>query len=385
MTRGFTLLLAVLGTMSVSNLYWAQPLLPVISAELGVSTESAGLLVTATQLGYALGILLIVPLGDLLDRKRLVPLIVLSSVIALLACATAPTFGLLVAAIALLGFTSVAGQLVIPLAGDLADDASRGQVVATVIAGFLAGTLLSRAVSGALADAIGWRSIFVAAALVALVLAWAVHRHIPVLAPRATLRYPALLASIGTLVRENRTVRWTLALSATQFCVFMMFWTALTYLLSSPPFDYPVSAIGVFGLLGLFGVVAAQHTGRLHDRGWSLPAIGVCWVFALVSLAILAFAPGSLAVLITGVVLLHLALFPVNVLIAARLFGLTPQARSRVNTALVCLNFVAAALGSAAAGALWSAGGWLAIVGAMAALCVVGLALWALGRRGPLA
>ena len=121
MTRGFTLLLAVLGTMSVSNLYWAQPLLPVIGAELGVSTESAGLLVTATQLGYALGILLIVPLGDLLDRKRLVPLIVLSSVVALLACATAPTFGLLVAAIALLGFTSVAGQLVIPLAGDLAD------------------------------------------------------------------------------------------------------------------------------------------------------------------------------------------------------------------------------------------------------------------------
>jgi predicted MFS family arabinose efflux permease len=195
----------------------------------------------------------------------------------------------------------------------------------------------------------------------------------------------ALLASIGAVIRQHRMVRWTLLLSALQFGLFMLFWTALTSLLSARPYSYPVSVIGLFSLLGLVGVVATQRTGRLHDRGESLPAIGIGWAVILVSFGLLAFAEHSLLVLIVGIVLLHLAVFPLNILIGTRLFALASEARSRVNTALVTVNFVAGALGSAAVGPLWSTGGWTAVTIAGIAVSAVGLAVWAAGRRGPLA
>lgn len=384
-TRGLTLLLAVMGGIAVGNLYWAQPLLHLIAVDLHVSPGTAGSLVTATQIGYAVGILLIVPLGDALNRRRLIPVMLLISAVALLACAVAPTFGLLLGAIALMGLTTVAGQVAIPLAGDLADDRSRGRVVSTVTAGFLAGTLVSRTLSGLLAQGAGWRAIYVAAAVVSVVLAVLSYRSIPTLPARPRVAYPALLASVGAVLRQHRVVRWTLALSALQFALFMLFWTALTSLLSTPPYSYPVLVIGLFSLLGLPGVLAAQRTGRLHDRGWSLHATGIGWTLMLVSFALLVFAPYSLVVLVIGIVLLHVAIFPLNVLISTRLFSLVPEGRSRINTALIVVNFVAGAIGSALAGALWSAGGWTSIAVTAVAVSAVGLAIWEIGRRGPLA
>jgi predicted MFS family arabinose efflux permease len=384
MTRGLTLLFAVVGGVAVSNLYWAQPLLGLIADDLHVSTGTAGALVTGTQLGYAVGILLIVPLGDILDRRRLTPVMLLCSAVALLACAAAPTFGTLLAAVTLLGLTTVGGQIVPPLAGDLADDAHRGRVVSTVMAGFLAGTVVSRTISGLVAGAAGWRAIFAAAAVVVLVLAVLMYRSIPVLPARARVRYPELLASVGAVIRRHRVVRWTLVLSAIQFALFLMFWTALTFLLSAPPFSYPVSVIGLFGLLGLAGVVAAQRTGALHDRGWSIRATGIGYALLLVSFVLAGLAERSVLILVIAVVLLHVAIFPLNVLIATRLFALVPEGRSRVNTAMITVNFLAGAAGSAAVGVLWSAGGWRAVTVAEVALCAVGLAVWAVGRRGPL-
>jgi predicted MFS family arabinose efflux permease len=383
-TRGLAMLLAVMGGIAVGNLYWAQPLLRLIADDLRVSTGTAGSLVTATQIGYAVGILLIVPLGDSLNRRRLIPLMLVCSAVALVACAAAPTFGLLLGAITLLGLTTVAGQIAIPLAGDLADDSSRGRVVSTVTAGFLAGTLVSRTLSGLVAQGAGWRAIFVAAAVVTLVLAFLSYRSIPTLPSRTRVAYPALLASVGAVIRRHRVVRWTLALSALQFGLFMMFWTSLTSLLSDQPYDYPVIVIGLFSLLGLPGVLAAQRTGRVHDRGWSLHATGIGWALLLASFVLVAFAQHSLVVLAIGIVLMHMAIFPLNVLISTRLFSLVPEGRSRVNTALIVVNFIAGAIGSAVAGVLWSAGGWTAITVAGLAVSAVGLAGWAAGRRGPL-
>jgi len=384
MTRRLTVLLAVMGAVAVGNLYWAQPLLGVIAANLHISTGRAGLLVSATQIGYAVGILLIVPLGDFLNRRRLIPVLLLCSTVALLACALAPTFGTLVGAIGLLGVTTVAGQVAIPLTGDLADDATRGRVLGTVLAGFLTGTLVSRTISGLVAQAAGWRAIFAAAAVATLILAALAYRSIPELPARPGLPYPALLASVGTVIRRHRAVRWSLLLSAMQFAVFLMFWTSLTFLLSAPPFAYPVIVIGLFGLAGLVGVVAAQRAGALHDRGWSLPAIGVEWALALLSVVLLALAQHSVPLLIIGVLLLHAAVLPLNVLISTRLFAVVPEARSRVNTALVFINFIAGAIGSAAVSPLWSAGGWRAVTLTEIVLCVLGLVVWAIGRRGPL-
>jgi predicted MFS family arabinose efflux permease len=196
--------------------------------------------------------------------------------------------------------------------------------------------------------------------------------------------YPALIASVGEVVRRERTVRWTLVLGSTGFCVFTLFWTSLTFLLSGPPFRYPVSVIGLFGLAGLAGAVAAQRAGRLHDRGWSLPVTGAAWALALVAFVVADLAAHSVVLLLVAIVLLDIAVQALNILNQTRLFAVSEEARSRLNTAFVTSNFIGGAIGSGAASVLWSAGGWTAVTVAGAALCAFALAVWAAGRRSAL-
>jgi predicted MFS family arabinose efflux permease len=381
MSRVLTLLFAVAGGAAVANLYWAQPLLGFIGRDLAASSTTAGWLVTATQIGYAAGVLLVVPLGDVLDRRRLVPMMMLCAAAALVACALAPSIGVLLVAITLLGLTTVSGQILTPLAGDLAGDAERGRVVGTVVSGLLVGILTSRTISGLIADAVGWRAVYLVAAGAALVLAVLLRRAIPPLAPKAHLPYPRLILSVGEVIRQERTVRWTLVLGATAFAVFTLFWTALTFLLSGPPFSYPVSVIGLFGLAGLAGAIAAQRVGHLHDRGWSLPATGWGWAGVVVSFMVAALGGHSVVLVLVAIVLLDVTVQGVNILNQTRLLAVSPQARSRLNTAFVTCNFIGGAAGSSAASLLWSAGGWTAI-------CITGLGLscfaftvWAFARR----
>jgi predicted MFS family arabinose efflux permease len=179
-------------------------------------------------------------------------------------------------------------------------------------------------------------------------------------------------------------VRWNLFLGALQFGLFMMFWTALTFLLSDAPFSYSPLAIGLLGLFGLAGAVAAQHTGRLHDRGWSMTATGAGWATALLAMLLAAVGEHSLPLIIAAIVLLHVAIFPMNVLISARLFTVVADGRSRVNTAMIAVNFIAGAIGTALVSRLWPVGGWHAVTTAGIAVCIAGLAMWTIGRRGAL-
>jgi predicted MFS family arabinose efflux permease len=384
MTRGLTLLFAVAGGAAVGNLYWAQPLLDFIARDLHASTAAAGWLVTATQVGYAAGIVLVVPLGDVLVRRRLIPVIMTCAAVALVGCALAPSFVVLLLAITALGLTTVAGQILTPLAGDLTDDAHRGQVVGTVVSGLLTGILVSRTISGLVAGAAGWRAIFAAAAAVDVLLAILLYRAIPPLPPKTRLRYPALIASVGTVIRRERTVRWTMVLGATAFGVFTLFWTALTFLLSGPPFSYPVSVIGLFGLAGLAGAITAQRAGRFHDRGCSLPVTGGAYTLAIVAFVVAGLAGHTVAGVLVAVVLLDIAVQAANILNQARLLAISEKERSRLNSTFVFGNFIGGAIGSATASVLWAAGGWTAVTIAGAALSAFGLAVWALGRRGPL-
>jgi predicted MFS family arabinose efflux permease len=372
------------GGAAVGNLYWAQPLLDLIAADLHASPAGAGWLVTATQIGYAAGIVLIVPLGDILDRHRLIPVMMLAAAAALVVCAVAPSFLVLLLALAAVGVTTVSGQILLPLAGDLADDETRGRVVGTVVSGILIGILLSRTISGLVAGAAGWRAIYALAAVTAVAFAVLLHRFVPPLQPKTRMPYPALIASVGAVVARERTVRWTLVLAATGFAMFTMFWTSLTFLLSGPPFDYPVSVIGLFGLAGLAGAVAAQRTGLLHDRGWSLPATGVALALALASFVLAAFAGRSVVLVLVVVVVLDVALQALGILNQLRVFAVSHEARSRLNTAYVTCNFLGGAIGSAVAAVLWGAGGWAAITTAGMALSLFALVVWALGRRGAL-
>ncbi|MFB9238412.1 MFS transporter [Plantactinospora siamensis] len=383
-SRRLTFLFALAAGVAIGNLYWAQPLLGFIAGDLRAATETAGWLVTATQVGYAVGVLLLVPLGDILDRRRFVPVMLLTSAAALLQCALAPSIGVLLLALGLLGATSISGQVLTPLAGDLAGDAHRGQVVGAVGSGTLTGILASRTISGFVAGTAGWRTIFALAAVVAVLLAVLLYRAIPPLAPRTRMSYPQLIASVGAVVMRERAARWTLVLAATGFATFSLFWTALTFLLSSPPFRYPVAVIGLFGLAGLAGVLSGLHGGRLHDRGWSLPATGASWALTLGAFVVATFAGRSVVLIIIVIVVIDVSLQTQALLNRARLFTLSHEARSRLNTALATGNFIGAAIGSAAATTLWSAGGWTAITITGTTLCCFALTVWALGRRGPL-
>lgn len=286
-----------------------------------------------------------------------------------------------------LGVTTVSGQILTPLAGDLADDSDRGRVVGTVVSGILIGILVSRTISGLVADAAGWRAIYVVAAVAAVLFAIVLRRAIPPMAPKARMAYPKLIASVGAVVARERTVRWTLVIGATGFAAFTMFWTALTFLLSGPPFNYGVSVIGLFGLAGLAGLagaLAAQRAGRLHDRGWSLPATGAAWMLVLGSFVAALFGSHSGVVIIVVVVVIDIALQAVGILNQVRVFAISHEARSRLNTAYVTSDFIGGALGSAVASVLWGAGGWTAVSVAGVVLSVFALVVWAIGRRGPL-
>jgi predicted MFS family arabinose efflux permease len=380
-SRRLTLLFAFAAGAAVGNLYWAQPMLKYIGDSFGVSTSVASLLITVTQIGYAIGIFLIVPLGDAMNRRRLIPAIMAASAVALAASAFAPSFSVLLVGLALVGLTTITGQLLLPMAGDLARDEQRGSVVGTVASGTLTGIVVSRMISGLLADAFGWRAIYVIAAVLTAFLAVLLARAVPMLPPRPPVRYRRLLGSVFAVVRQHRAAQGILMIGSAAFAVFTMFWTGLTFLLSSAPFSYSATQIGLVGLAGLAGTFAAKSAGQLHDRGLGAPATGTALLLALVSLAIAGVGSTSIIVVLVGTVLLQAAIQAVNVLNQISLFALDPDARSRLNTAFVTANFIGGAIGSALAGVLWQFGGWLAVTVAGAALIALAFIAWLRHRR----
>jgi predicted MFS family arabinose efflux permease len=383
-TRPLLLLFAIAGGAAVGNLYYAQPLLDLIGGDLHAGHGRVGLLVTVTQIGYALGILLIVPLGDRLDRRRLIPAMLLLSAVAAAVCAAAPNLAALAGGLAVVGVTSVAGQLLTPLTGDLAADAGRGKAVGVVASGILTGILVSRTFSGLVAGWAGWRVVFVAAAVVTTVLAGLLYRAVPRLPARPPAAYRQLILSVLTLVVRNSAVRVTCLLGSLGFAMFSLLWTSLTFLLSGPPYHYTPTVIGLFGLAGLFGTIAAQGAGRLHDRGRSGIGAGLAWVVALAGWAFAGFGRTSVVLIVAGIVVLDIAIQGQNLLNQSRLFALAGSARSRVNTAYVVSNFIGGAIGSALASVVWPAVGWTGVTLTGAAMAAMGGGVWLINRRGAL-
>jgi predicted MFS family arabinose efflux permease len=385
MTRPLTLLFAVAGGAAVGNLYYVQPLLAVIAASLHVSSATAGLLVTATQVGYACGIALIVPLGDVRDRRRLIPLMMLASAASLTLCAVAPSFAVIAVAMVLVGVTTVSGQIFAPFAGDLTAERDRGRVLAIVFSGVQIGILGARIVGGLIAGAVGWRPVFAIAAGIMVVLAALTWWLAPTLPPKTTAGYGALLRSVAVLVRTKAQLRILMVFGLISMAAFTLFWTALTLLLSDQHYRYSPAVIGLFGLVGLAGTLAAQGAGRLHDRGWSNAATGASWAVITLAWLLSLFGRLSLGWLLAGVLVLDVGIQAQRILNQTRAFALSDEARSRINTAYVVGNFVGAAVGSLAASLLWSVGGWTAVTAAGGGLSLLALLLWAvtLPSMGP--
>lgn len=371
-------LLSVAAGLAIGNLYWAQPLLSVIASEFGASASQGGFLVTATQIGYALGILLLVPLGDILERRGLLAGVMLATVLALLSCAAALSLSLLALALACLGFVTVSGQIIMPLAGDLADVDSRGRIVGIVASGITAGILFSRMLSGLAAQLWGWRAIYMMAAVMNLAMAAIIRWRVPTVPARSHVAYRELLAGVFTAVKRHPAMRSILLKQGMIFGIaFNLFWTALTFLLSKEPFSYGTFQIGLVSLSGLTGAVAGVKLGKLQDKGLGRQGMGWFIVMSAASMAAAAFMGGSILAIVLVAAVFSLAVQGVGILSQAQLFALSDTERSRLNTAFVVSNFICSAAGSFLAATLWNVGGWQSVtLGAAAASLAAFMVHW---------
>ena len=379
--RHLVALLALAMGAGIANLYYAQPLLHTITSALHVTDGAAGLLVTASQIGYAVGLLLLVPLGDLVERRILIITLLTLTSVASVAAALAPAFTVLAGALAVLGLTSAVVQIIVPMAASLAGDHERGQVVGTVMSGLLIGILAARTISGALSALGGWRLVFWVAAGLLFVLAVLLTRVLPAAQPTQKLGYGELMRSVLTLIRTEPVLRQRMVLGAAGMGSFTLLWTALTLLLAGPPYHYGPGAIGLFGLAGLVGAAAAPLSGRFADRGHARLVTTLALAVYLVSWAVLALGTHSIVALVAGIILLDLVQQTLQINHQSAVYALRPDARSRLTTAFIIPMFIGGAIASALTTAIYPTYGWYGVVVLGVALVTSALAFWLVTER----
>jgi predicted MFS family arabinose efflux permease len=376
--RGLVLLLALTCGAAVANLYYAQPLLETLADDFHVSVATAGLLVTVSQLGYVVGLALLVPVGDLRERRGLITVTLAITAVGLGVAAAAPGFVVFGVALGVVGVTSTVAQVIVPMSSSLAADHERGRVVGIVMSGLLIGILVARTVSGLIAAAFGWRMVFVVGAVGMLVLAMTLRRALPRVPPTTAGSYGSLLRSVAGLVRSERVLRERMALGALAFGCFSALWTALAFLLAGAPYHYGNAVIGLFGLVGVAGATAAVVAGRLSDRGWGAQTATAAILALLISWAALAAGKTSVVALIIGIALLDLGVEGLHISNQSAIFALRPDARSRLNTAYMVSCFLGASLFSALAAAIFDANGWSGVCVLGGATAALALVIWAL-------
>ncbi|MFI5716564.1 MFS transporter [Nocardia sp. NPDC051750] len=377
---GLLLLMSVATGLIVAGNYFAQPLLDVIRHDLGLSTGTAALIVTAAQAGYALGLILLLPLADLFERRRLAVTLFGATAVFLLVSGTAGSGVVLLAGTALAAFTSVAAQVLVTFAVALSDPERRGRVVGTVMSGLLIGSLLARTVAGLLSEFGGWRAVYWFGAAVLALVAVALWRTLPTLHTPVGMSYPALLRSTAGLFRTQPVLRRRATLGALSMASFTMFWTGVTFLLVGSGYQWSEATIGLFGLVGIAGTAATPVAGRLADRGYVHHVAGVGAALLVVAWVALAAGGTSLFALIAGAIALTVGQQSLLNSNQNMLYALAPELRNRLNSAFMTVFFLGGAAGSALTAVAWSWGGWIGVSAAGGALATATLLLWAAER-----
>ncbi len=378
LSTGMILLFAVASGLAVANAYFAHPLLDIIADDLKLSRATVGLVVGATQLGYGLGLILLVPLGDLVDRRKLVVLQSLLSVAALICVAVSVSGAMLLAAMAAMGFLAVVTQAFVAYAASLARPEERGQVVGSVTSGIVLGILLARAIAGAMADLSGWRAVYLLSAAATLIIAAVLFWTLPPerKAP-AQLSYPRLIGSLFALFRQERVLQIRAVIAMLIFADVTTLLTPLVLPLAAPPFSLSHTAIGLFGLAGAAGALGAARAGAWTDRGHGQRLTGIALALMLFAWLPIGLLPQSILFLIAGVLILDFGLQAVHVTNQAMIYRVRPEAQSRLTAGYMVFYSIGSALGSSSSTLVYAQAGWTGVSLLGAGIAAVALVFWA--------
>jgi predicted MFS family arabinose efflux permease len=372
--RGLLLLLAVIAGVSVANIYYNQPLLGNLRLSFPHSAGWVGAVPAVTQLGYAAGMLLLAPLGDRFDRRMLMLVQIAGLCVALVVAAAAPSLTVLIGASLAIGVLTTIAQQAVPFAAELAPPSGRGHAVGTVMSGLLLGILLARTAAGLVAEYFGWRAVFGVSVVALLVLAVVIRLRLPKSRPTSALPYGKLMVSMWHLIVEHPGLREASLTGAFLFAAFSIFWSVLALLLAGAPFHLGPQAAGLFGIVGAAGALAAPLAGKSSDRRGPRAVITLAIALVAVSFVVFGLSGASLAGLVVGVIILDVGVQAAQISNQSRIYALSPEARSRVNTVYMVAYFIGGATGSAVGAVVWPAFGWVGV--SVAGLAFTGLAAW---------
>ncbi len=362
LTRLHIWVMTIATGMVVANIYYNQPLLADISKDLKVSQGQGGLLAMLTQSGYAAGMLFTVPLGDMLERKKLIMFEFFMTIIALLLAAWSPNIHLLMVASFLIGAFSIIPQLIVPMAAHLSRQDQRGKTIGFVMSGLLIGILLSRTVSGYVGAHLGWRAMFLIAAVLMFILWIALYFLLPQVHSEYTGSYKELMKSLIDLIKEEPVLRVAAIRGALCYACFSGFWTTLVFLLKEPQYHAGSEAAGAFGLVGAFGALAASQMGRLSDKGNSYKLTALSILLVVISYIVFGFSANNIVLLVIGVIIMDMGVQATHISNQAVIFALRPEARNRLNTVYMVTYFIGGAAGTFVASQAWNIYKWNGVV-----------------------
>ncbi|AKG34150.1 MFS transporter [Paenibacillus durus] len=382
LSRSVILLFAAACGLAVANIYFAQPLLDAISKEYGVSHAHIGIIITITQICYALGLLLLVPLGDLVDRRRLVAGMMLISVLGLVTIGVAPNSAVLLAGMAVVGMFAVVVQVFVSFAATLAAPSDRGRTVGLVTSGVVIGILLARTAAGILSDIGGWRTVYFVSAGLTLLMAVVLFRILPRNQKiKRSISYPQLLRSVFTLFMQEPVLRIRAVICLLIFTAFSILWSSLVLPLSAPPLSLSHTAIGSFGLAGAAGALAAARAGHLADRGLGQRTTGVALTVLVGSWLPIGYTEHALWALIVGVIALDLAVQAVHVTNQSMILRVRPEARSRLTAGYMIFYSIGSAIGAITSTSVFAYFGWTGVCLLGASVSIIALLFWLLTKR----
>ncbi|WP_363322497.1 MFS transporter [uncultured Gilliamella sp.] len=362
--------------VTIASNYYAQPLLHSITDDLHIAIKHAGAIIMSAQFSYAVGLLFITPLGDKVERKQLILILMMLTICGLIISALSQNLWMLIIGTAITGLFSAVAQVLIPFAATLAKPEHRGKIVGTLMSGMLLGILLGRTFAGAISSISDWHNVYWIATVIMIIVTLLLWLSLPNYCNKTNINYWQLMVSIGSLYRQERTLRIRSILAVLSFAIFSLLWTPLAFLLSDPPYHYSDFIIGLFGFAGAAGAIGSPIVGRLSDKGKGAVATSIGLTLLLLSWLPLSFAHYSIMALILGVVLLDFAVQVTHVSNMNAIYQIRPESRSRMNTGYMVSYFIGGMLGSVTSTYLYSHYGWFAITVAGTILALLGIIVW---------